>query len=128
LIKPTSGKASVVGFDVVKQAKHVRRHIGLTGQNAAVDELLTGRENLVLFGRMRGMNRKRARNRADELLTRFSLTDAGDQRVSTYSGGMRRRVDIACGLVVHRGCFSSTSRPPGWTRAAAARSGTWSAR
>ena len=70
LIRPTSGKASVVGFDVVKQAKHVRKNIGLTGQNAAIDELLTGRENLVLFGRLRGMNRRRARDRADELLTR----------------------------------------------------------
>jgi ABC-2 type transport system ATP-binding protein len=100
LIRPTSGRASVAGFDVVKQAKQVRRSIGLTGQYAAIDELLTGRENLVLFGRMRGMRRKRARARAEELLTKFGLADAGDQRVSTYSGGMRRRVDIACGLVV----------------------------
>ncbi|MGH3675338.1 MAG: ATP-binding cassette domain-containing protein [Mycobacterium sp.] len=100
LIRPTSGSASVAGFDVVKQAKRVRASIGLTGQFAAIDELLTGRENLVLFGRMRGMRRKRARGRAEELLTQFGLADAGDQRVSTYSGGMRRRVDIACGLVV----------------------------
>lgn len=100
LIRPTSGSASVAGFDVVKQAKRVRASIGLTGQYAAIDELLTGRENLVLFGRMRGMSRKRARARAEELLTRFGLADAGEQRVSTYSGGMRRRVDIACGLVV----------------------------
>ena len=100
LAKPSSGRALVAGFDVVRQAGDVRESIGLTGQYAAVDELLTGRENLVLFGRLRGMNRAAARTRADELLATFSLTDAGERRVSTYSGGMRRRVDIACGLVV----------------------------
>lgn len=100
LIRPTSGRATVAGFDVVKQARDVRRSIGLTGQYAAVDEVLTGRENLLLFAQLRGMPRKRADTRADELLERFHLTDAADRRVSTYSGGMRRRVDIACGLVV----------------------------
>jgi ABC-2 type transport system ATP-binding protein len=100
LVKPSSGRASVAGFDVVANAKDVRASIGLTGQYAAVDELLTGRENLVLFARLRGLGRARARLRAEELLETFSLTDAGDRRVSTYSGGMRRRVDIACGLVV----------------------------
>ncbi len=100
LTQPSSGTATVAGFDVVKQAKRVRGAIGLTGQYAAVDELLTGRENLVLFARLRGMERQEARARADEMLATFSLTDAGDKRVTTYSGGMRRRVDIACGLVV----------------------------
>ncbi|MCT7658461.1 ATP-binding cassette domain-containing protein [Mycobacterium deserti] len=100
LIKPSTGRAAVAGFDVEKQAGKVRESIGLTGQYAAIDHLLTGRENLVLFGRMRGLNRRAARERADELLATFSLTDARDKRVSTYSGGMRRRVDIACGLVV----------------------------
>lgn len=100
LTQPSGGTATVAGFDVVKQAKKVRAAIGLTGQYAAVDELLTGRENLVLFARLRGMGRRQARERADEMLATFSLSDAGDKRVTTYSGGMRRRVDIACGLVV----------------------------
>ena len=100
LIQPSTGRAVVAGFDVVKQAKQVRASIGLTGQYAAVDELLTGRENLILFARLRGLKRREADARADEMLEAFSLTDAGGRRVSTYSGGMRRRVDIACGLVV----------------------------
>jgi len=100
LLRPSTGRAIVAGYDVVTQARQVRASIALTGQYAAVDELLTGRENLVLFARLRGLNRHQARERADELLETFSLTDAGNRRVSTYSGGMRRRVDIACGLVV----------------------------
>jgi ABC-2 type transport system ATP-binding protein len=100
LIRPSTGRAVVAGHDVVKQPGKVRESIGLTGQYAAVDELLTGRENLILFARLRGMSRGQARTRADEMLETFSLTDAGGRRVSTYSGGMRRRVDIACGLVV----------------------------
>jgi ABC-2 type transport system ATP-binding protein len=100
LLKPTTGRALVAGFDVVTHARDVRESIGLTGQYAAIDELLTGRENLVLFGRLRGLSRNDARGRADEMLAAFSLTDSGDRRVATYSGGMRRRVDIACGLVV----------------------------
>lgn len=100
LIRPASGRARVAGYDVVTAAHRVRASIGLTGQYAAVDELLTGRENLVLFGRLWGMPRRQAHRRADELLDRFDLADAAGRRVSTYSGGMRRRVDIACGLVV----------------------------
>lgn len=99
LIRPTSGTARVAGFDVVTQAARVRESIGLTGQYAAIDEMLTGRENLVLFGELNGLPRATARARADELLEAFSLTDAGGRRVGTYSGGMRRRADIACGLV-----------------------------
>ena len=100
LQRPTGGTATVAGFDVVTEAGKVRESIGLTGQYAAIDELLTGRENLILFARLRGMDKQSARERADEMLATFSLTDAGDKRVATYSGGMRRRVDIACGLVV----------------------------
>jgi ABC-2 type transport system ATP-binding protein len=100
LVRPSTGRATVAGYDVVSHARDVRANIGLTGQYAAVDELLTGRENLVLFARLRGLSRRQARDRADALLETFSLTDAGNRRVSTYSGGMRRRVDIACGLVV----------------------------
>jgi ABC-2 type transport system ATP-binding protein len=100
LMKPSGGQARVAGFDVVKQGHEVRKSIGLTGQYAAVDELLTGYENLVLFGQLRGMTGPRAQLRADELLAAFSLTEAGGRRVSEYSGGMRRRIDIACGLVV----------------------------
>jgi ABC-2 type transport system ATP-binding protein len=99
LIRPTSGRATVAGFDVVKQAAAVRKNIGLTGQYAAIDEMLTGRENLILFGELNGLSRARAHARAEELLAAFSLTDAASRRVSTYSGGMRRRADIACGLV-----------------------------
>ncbi|MBI3225630.1 MAG: ATP-binding cassette domain-containing protein [Mycolicibacterium cosmeticum] len=99
LVRPTSGHARVAGFDVVTHAADVRKSIGLTGQYAAIDEMLTGRENLILFGELNGLSRARAHARADELLTAFSLTDAAGRRVSTYSGGMRRRADIACGLV-----------------------------
>jgi ABC-2 type transport system ATP-binding protein len=99
LIRPTSGSAKVAGYDVVTQAAQVRKSIGLTGQYAAIDEMLTGRENLVLFGELNGLPRGQARARADELLEAFSLTDAAGRRVGTYSGGMRRRADIACGLV-----------------------------
>ncbi|MGE0218962.1 ATP-binding cassette domain-containing protein [Mycolicibacterium sp.] len=99
LIPPTSGRAVVAGYDVVAEAKQVRKHIGITGQNACLDELLTGRENLMLFGRLRGMRRKPARRRADDLIEQFGLGHAADRPVHTYSGGMRRRVDIAAALV-----------------------------
>src|SRR5690606_1439962 len=93
------GTASVHGLDVVKQADQVRRRIGLTGQYASVDEDLTGRENLVLFGRLLDLRGPQAKARADELLARFELTDAAGRRVSTYSGGMRRRLDLAASLI-----------------------------
>ncbi|GGL23342.1 daunorubicin/doxorubicin resistance ABC transporter ATP-binding protein DrrA [Nocardia jinanensis] len=99
LIRPDSGRAVVAGYDVVRDAAEVRKSIMLTGQYAALDEMLTGRENLVLFGRLLGLRSKAARQRAGELLERFSLTEAADRRVGQYSGGMRRRIDIACGLV-----------------------------
>ena len=100
LLRPTSGTATIAGYDVVTQAGKVRESIGLTGQYAAIDELLTGRENLILFARLRGMDKQAARSRAEEMLAAFSLTEAADKRVATYSGGMRRRLDLAGALVV----------------------------
>nr|WP_040833608.1 daunorubicin resistance protein DrrA family ABC transporter ATP-binding protein [Nocardia brevicatena] len=99
LIRPDAGRALVAGYDVVRDAARVRSSIMLTGQYAALDDMLTGRENLVLFARLMGLRRRQARQRAEELLERFALTDAADRRVGQYSGGMRRRIDIACGLV-----------------------------
>ncbi|MCW4351905.1 ATP-binding cassette domain-containing protein [Hoyosella sp. YIM 151337] len=99
LQRPDFGKAWVAGYDVVEQAAQVRRSIMLTGQYAALDETLTGRENLQLFGRLMGLNRKAAKARADQLLSAFELEYAANRRVGGYSGGMRRRIDIACGLV-----------------------------
>ncbi|MGI5157955.1 ABC transporter ATP-binding protein [Microbispora sp. CA-102843] len=97
LLKADAGTASVNGFDVATQAADVRESISLTGQFAAVDEILSGRENLVLVARLRHL--KNPGKIADELLDRFSLTDAGARKVSTYSGGMRRRLDIAMSLI-----------------------------
>ncbi|MEC4020713.1 ATP-binding cassette domain-containing protein [Streptomyces sp. H27-D2] len=99
LLEPDSGHARVAGFDVVREAREVRRRIGLAGQYAAVDELLTGRENLVLLGTLLRLGRKRARLRADELLATFELEHAADRTVGTYSGGMRRRLDLAACLI-----------------------------
>lgn len=100
LIRPTLGRASVAGHDVVRQPAEVRASIGMAGQFTGMDPMLTGRENLVLFGRLRGLNRRRAKARAGELLEQFNLVDAADRRLSTYSGGMYRRVDLASALVV----------------------------
>ncbi|WP_255509035.1 ABC transporter ATP-binding protein [Micromonospora sp. A202] len=97
LLKAGAGTARVNGFDVAAQAAEVRESISLTGQFAAVDEVLTGRENLVLVARLR--HRPAPRTVADDLLRRFSLTEAGNRRVATYSGGMRRRLDIAMSLI-----------------------------
>jgi ABC-2 type transport system ATP-binding protein len=96
LLRPDAGTATVGGFDIATQPAEVRQSISLTGQFAAVDETLTGRENLVLVARLRHL--KGARRIADDLLSRFQLTGAADRRVSTYSGGMRRRLDIAMSL------------------------------
>src|SRR5512144_3190629 len=97
LLKQDSGAATVNGFDVATKPDAVRQSISLTGQFAAVDEILTGRENLILIARLRHLHDQR--QVADGLLNRFGLTDAADRRVSTYSGGMRRRLDIAMSLV-----------------------------
>ncbi|MGD1282497.1 ATP-binding cassette domain-containing protein [Mycobacterium seoulense] len=100
LIRPSSGHATVAGYDVLCQPAQVRASIGMAGQVAAMDPLLTGWENLVLFGRLRGLRRREAKARADELIEQFDLADAAHRRASTYSGGMRRRIDLAIALVV----------------------------
>jgi ABC-2 type transport system ATP-binding protein len=100
LVRPDAGTAQVGGFDVVTRAEEVKRRISLTGQSAAVDEVLTGTENLVMMGRLSGLTRRGARARAVELLERFELADAAGRRVGTYSGGMRRRLDLLLSLVV----------------------------
>ncbi|MDT9698870.1 ATP-binding cassette domain-containing protein [Streptomyces sp. P17] len=100
LLRPDSGKAVVAGIDVLKHPDAVRRSIGLSGQFAAVDEYLTGRENLQMVGRLYQMKAKPAKARAEELLEQFDLADAADRPTKTYSGGMRRRLDLAAALVV----------------------------
>ncbi|MFJ6756702.1 MULTISPECIES: ATP-binding cassette domain-containing protein [unclassified Streptomyces] len=100
LLQPDSGKAVVAGIDVLKHPNEVRRAIGLSGQFAAVDEYLTGRENLQMVGQLYQMKARAAKARADELLERFNLGDAADRTAKTYSGGMRRRLDLAAALVV----------------------------
>jgi oleandomycin transport system ATP-binding protein len=99
LLRPDAGRARVGGFDVAAQPDKVRKLITLTGQFAAVDEDLTGRENLLLIARLLELSRKAARRRADELLERFGLAETGGRLAKTYSGGMRRRLDLAMGLV-----------------------------
>jgi len=96
---PTSGTGRVAGYDIIKEPWGVRRSMGLTGQAATVDELLTGRENIRLIGRLYGLPAKDIGRLGDELLERFSLSDAGDRMAKTYSGGMRRRLDLAVSLV-----------------------------
>src|SRR3984957_3362160 len=103
LARPDEGHATVAGFDVVSDAAMVRRHIGVTAQDATLDELLTGRQNLVMVGELSGLRRSQAKVRATELLESFELTHAADRVLKTYSGGMRRRLDLAAGL---------TTRPP----------------
>jgi ABC-2 type transport system ATP-binding protein len=99
LLKPDTGSATVLGHDVVREAARVREKVSLTGQYASVDEDLTGSENLVLVGRLLGLSWRAARKRATELLEAFGLDDAAGRQVQTYSGGMRRRIDIAASLI-----------------------------
>ncbi|MFE5139133.1 ATP-binding cassette domain-containing protein [Streptomyces fagopyri] len=99
LVTPDAGRATVAGYDVLSQPRQLRRVIGLTGQYASVDEKLPGWENLYMIGRLLDLPRKEARRRADELLERFSLTDAAKRPASTYSGGMRRRLDLAASMI-----------------------------
>jgi oleandomycin transport system ATP-binding protein len=99
LIVPDAGHATVAGYDVVKQPRQLRRIIGLTGQYASVDEKLSGWENLYMIGRLLDLSRKTARTRADELLERFSLTEAAKRPAMNYSGGMRRRLDLAASMI-----------------------------
>lgn len=102
LLKPDAGTAHVLGFDVVRNPAAVRRAVRVTGQASSIDELLTGRENLVMLGQLLGLGR-RSRPRADELLERLDLSDAGRKPVRTYSGGMRRRIDLAASLITPTG-------------------------
>jgi oleandomycin transport system ATP-binding protein len=99
LVHPDAGTARVAGYDVLKQPRQLRRVIGLTGQYASVDEKLSGRENLYMIGRLLDLPRKEARSRADELLERFSLTEAAKRPAMQYSGGMRRRLDLAASMI-----------------------------
>jgi len=101
LTLPDGGHARVAGYDVLTEAPQVRRNIGVTAQDATLDEMLTGRQNLVMIGRLSGLHRAEARSRARELLGQFDLADAGDRVLKGYSGGMRRRLDLAAGLVTH---------------------------
>ncbi|MBY8877409.1 ATP-binding cassette domain-containing protein [Actinacidiphila acidipaludis] len=99
LLEADEGRATIAGYDVARDPQEVRKRIGLAGQYAAVDELLTGRENLTLIGKLHRLGRNGAKARAAELLDRFELTDAADREVKTYSGGMRRRLDLAACLL-----------------------------
>jgi ABC-2 type transport system ATP-binding protein len=99
LLEQDDGQITISGFDLVKQAANVRNVIGLTGQSAAVDELLTGRENLVMMGRLYRLTTRSAKSRANELLFEFDLVKAADRQAKTYSGGMRRRLDLAVSLI-----------------------------
>jgi ABC-2 type transport system ATP-binding protein len=100
LLRPDSGRATVAGIDVIKNPEKVREVIGLSGQYAAVDEILTGYDNLVMFGQLYHLGKKSSVLRANELLERFGLTDAAKRPIKTYSGGMRRRLDLAASLIV----------------------------
>ncbi|MEE4544222.1 ATP-binding cassette domain-containing protein [Streptomyces sp. V4-01] len=99
LVQPDAGTARVAGYDVLREPRQLRRVIGLTGQYASVDEKLSGRENLYMIGRLLDLSRKDARSRADELLERFSLTEAARRPAMNYSGGMRRRLDLAASMI-----------------------------
>lgn len=99
LSSPTGGRAQVCGYDVVREGQDVRRRIGLVGQEAAIDRVLTARQNLVMFARLHGMSPRRARARAGELIEQFELVQAADRPVREYSGGMRRKTDLAVALL-----------------------------
>jgi ABC-2 type transport system ATP-binding protein len=100
LLRPDGGRAEVAGFDVARRPAEIRRRIGLTVQHDAVDDLLSGRQNLELFGRLHHLSGREARRRATELLEQFGLTEAADRLAKTYSGGMRRRLDLAAGFIL----------------------------
>lgn len=100
LLRPDSGQAQVAGFDVLREPRQVRYRIGVVGQNASLDEVLSGRENLVMFGRLLHLSGAAARGRAEELLEQFDLTAAASRSVADYSGGMRRRLDLGASLIL----------------------------
>ena len=127
LIQPDQGRAEIEGIDVVQSPGEVRKVIGLAGQFAAVDENLTGRENVEMVGRLYHLGTKVARQRAGEVLERLRLDEAADRPVRTYSGGMRRRLDLGASLVAQPACCCSTSPPRASTRAAAPSCGNSSA-
>ncbi len=117
LLRPDAGRAEVLGHDVIADPLAVRRRIGLAGQFAAVDEELTGRENVEMVGRLYRLTPAEARARSDEILERLGLTDIADRHVATYSGGMRRRLDLGASLVGRPRSSSSTSPPRASIRA-----------
>jgi ABC-2 type transport system ATP-binding protein len=127
LLPPDGGSARVAGPDVRADPAGVRTRIGLAGQSAAVDEVLTGRENLEPVGRTYGLSCRQARQRAIEVLERIGLLEAADRQVKTYSGGMGRRLDLAASLVGRPRCCSWTSPPPALIQPAAKSCGRWSA-
>ena len=124
LLAPDGGRATVLGHDVVTDAPSVRRRIGLTGQYAAVDEALSGTANLVLMGRLLDLPRRAAKDRAAELIDRFGLADAANRLVRTYSGGMRRRLDLAVSLIGRPDVLFLDEPTTGLDPATATRSGT----
>ena len=130
LIGADAGEVRVAGHDLAREPDSVRAAIGVTGQLTAVDNLLTGEENLRLMMDLRHLGRQEGRRRAAELLDQFDLVDAAGKPAATYSGGMRRRLDLAWAWSATRASSSWTSRPPAWTRAAAgpcgSSSATWS--
>ena len=128
LLEPDAGRGTVAGYDVVSQRTELRNIIGLAGQFAAVDEHLTGRENLEMVGRLYHLDAAIARRRAGELLERFSIDGAADRRAKTYSGGMRRRLDLAASLVAEPEVCFSMSPPLVWTRGGATSCGPSSVR
>ena len=123
LLRPDAGRASVGGHDVVRRPQEVRRLIGLTGQYAAVDELLSGKENLYMIGRLLGLGAAAARARATQLLDDFDLSQAAGKLARTYSGGMRRRLDLAASLVGRPPFLYLDEPTTGWTQRAVATSG-----
>ena len=125
LTVPDSGTATIAGFDLRQNPDRVRSVISLTGQYAAVDESLTGEENLLLMTRLWHLDRRTGARRRRELLERFDLMDARNKPVGTYSGGMRRKLDLALSLVGIRASSFSTSRQPVSTREAGRRCGKW---
>jgi len=130
LLRPDAGTLQVDGIDALRKPAKVRQVIGLAGQFAAVEEAMTGRENLEMVGRLFGLSRKQAKAAAVGVLEQMQLADAADRLVRTYSGGMRRRIDLGVSLVGTLACCCSTSRRPAWIRSAASscgtRSGAWS--
>ena len=124
LIRLDGGRASVAGFDVRKDPQQVRRRIGLTGQSAAIDEILSARQNLQMFGRLFHLDAGHAKRRAEELLAQFSLLDAADQQAKSFSGGMRRRLDLASSMILAPEVLFLDEPTTGLDPVVAARSGT----